>query len=89
MLPACQQALRQQVVLVGKHVNCTVKKIRKSIEIVRKIQQLVSQENLVSFYYSLVCPFLIYGLIAQGNAYEPTLKFNFFDKKRSLGDDIL
>ena len=50
--------------------------MRKSIEIVRKTRHFVGQENLVSFYYSFVCPFSIYGLIAWDNAYEPTLKIN-------------
>ena len=46
------------------HVDCTVKKFRRNIGILSKIRLYVSQEILLTLYYGLVYPFLIYGLIA-------------------------
>ena len=64
-----------------KHVDCTVKKFRKTIEILSKIRHYVSQEILLTLYYGSVYPFLIYGMIAWGNTYESTVNPIFIIQK--------
>lgn len=67
-----------------KHVDCTVKKFGRSIAILCKIRHYVSQEILVTLYYGLVYPCLIYGLIAWGNTYESTLNPIFISQKKAV-----
>ena len=67
-----------------KQVECVVKKIRRSIGILSKIRHYVRQEILLSLYYALIYPFLIYGLIAWGNTYESTINPIFVLQKKAI-----
>ena len=66
------------------HVDCIMKKLGRNIGILSKIRYFVSSEILISLYYSLVYPFLVYGLIARGNTYESTLNPIFLLQKKAV-----
>ena len=60
-----------------KQVEGLVKKVRRGIGILSKIRHYITKDILKSLYYTLIYPFLIYGLIAWGKL--PTiLLFNQF-----------
>ena len=47
-----------------KQVACVLKKVRRGIGIPSKIRYYITKDILKSVYYTLIYPFLIYGLIA-------------------------
>ena len=47
-----------------KQVECVLKKVRRGIGILSKIRHYITKDILKSLYYTLIYPFLIYGLIA-------------------------
>jgi len=57
-----------------KHTHEIGKKISRGIGILSKLTHFVTIDILNQLYYSLVYPFLTYGLIAWGNTYATTLK---------------
>ena len=65
-----------------KHAESVVKKIRRSVGILSKIRYYVSTEILMTLYYVLVYPFIMYGLIVWGNTYETTIKPVFVIQKK-------
>ena len=67
-----------------KHAESVVKKIRRSVGILSKIRYYVSTEILMTLYYALVYPFIMYGLIVWGNTYETTIKPVFVIQKRAV-----
>ena len=50
------------------------KKISRGIGILSKLRHFVTDDIFTQLYYSLVCPFLAYGLVVWGNTYATTLK---------------
>ena len=44
------------------------KKIARSIGVLYKLRPFVSPEILVNVYYAIIYPFILYGIIAWGNA---------------------
>ena len=66
-----------------KHAESVVKKIRRSVGILSKIRYYVSTEILMTLYYALVYPFIMYGLIVWGNTYT-TIKPVFVIQKRAV-----
>jgi hypothetical protein len=54
-------------------VESIAKKIRRSVGIISKLRHYVNKKILLNLYYSLIYPFLIYGLLAWGNTYKTTL----------------
>ena len=57
-----------------KHVHEVSKKISRGIGILSKLRHFVIDDILTQLYYSLVYPFLTYGLVVWGNTYVTTLK---------------
>ena len=57
-----------------KHVLEVSKKISRGVGILSKLRHFVTGDILIQFYYSLVYPFLAYGLVVWGNTYATTLK---------------
>ena len=57
-----------------KHTHEVAKKISRGIGILSKLRHFVTTDILNQLYYSLVYPFLTYGLISWGNTYATTLK---------------
>ena len=55
------------------HVNTVAKKISKNIGALSKLRHFTSSKVLTMLYYSLIHPFLIYGLIVWGITYKTTL----------------
>ena len=66
------------------HVECIVKKIRRSIGILSKLRYYVGLDILLSLYYALIYPFLTYGIIIWGNTYKTTLQPIFILQKRAM-----
>ena len=54
-------------------VNYIKKKINLTIGILSKIRYYVNINALINLFYSLVYPFLIYGLIVWDSTYNSTL----------------
>ena len=54
-------------------VSYISKKIKRNIGILSKIRHYVNLKTLTKLYYSLIYPFLIYGITMWGNTYESTL----------------
>ena len=50
-----------------------LKEIKRNIGILSKIRPYVNLKTLTNLYYSLIYPFLIYGITAWGNTYKSTL----------------
>ena len=65
-------------------VNYIKKKVNRSIGILSKIRYYVNINTLINLYYSLVYPFLIYGLIVWGSTYNSTLNPLYLLQKRAL-----
>ena len=57
-----------------KHTHEVGKKRSRGIGILSKLRHFVTSDILNQLHYSLVYPFLTYGLIAWGNTYATTLK---------------
>ena len=55
------------------HVNYIAKKIKRSIGILSKIHYFTNLNVLINLYYTLIYPFLIYGIIFWGSSY-PTVE---------------
>ena len=66
------------------HVNCISTKIKRSIGILSKMRYLVTLDVLISPYYTLIYPFLIYGLVVWGNTYPTNIKPLFILQKRTI-----
>ena len=66
-----------------KHIEHPCKKIR-SLGISCKIPYFINKNILVNLYYSLIYPFLTYGLTSWGNTYESNLKPIYILQKKVL-----
>jgi hypothetical protein len=55
-------------------VHNILKKIQRSIGILSKLRYYVTSKILLQLYYSLIYPFLTYGIVVWGNTYESSLK---------------
>ena len=66
------------------HIEFLVKKIKRNIGLLSKLRHYVNTVTLKNMYYSLIHPFVIYGIIAWGNTYETTLKPIFVLQKKAL-----
>ena len=64
------------------HVAMLTKKIKRNVGAISKIRHFVSRDILKNIYYSLVCPFLIYGLVVWGNTYCSSLNPLLLRQKR-------
>ena len=60
------------------------KKVSKSIGILYKMRKYLPLSALVSLYYSLVYPYLLYCNLCWGNTYETHLKPLFVLQKRAI-----
>ena len=64
---------------IFKRLN-TVKSHFKALS---KMRYLVTLDVLINLYYTLIYPFLIYGLVVWGNTYPTNIKLLFILKKRT------
>ena len=56
-----------------EHVKQIARKLRRNIGILSRLRYFLDLNNLIQLYYSLIYPFLTYGLIVWGNTYITTL----------------
>ena len=66
------------------HVKYVKGKMSKSIGILFRLKDILPTEGLISIYYSLIYPYLIYCNLAWGNTYETILNPIFILQKRAL-----
>ena len=66
------------------HINHIGKKISKSIGILYKLQIFLPTEDLVSVYYSLINPYIIYCNLIWGNSFQSHLNKIFLLQKRAV-----
>ena len=71
-------------------------KIKRSVGILSKLRYYVNLDIFVNLYYSLIYPFLIYGLVVWGSTYHTNIDPRLILQKRALRittfskfDDIL
>ena len=55
-------------------VSHVMKKTKRNIGLISKLRYFVNINTLVSLYYALIYPFLVYSLIAWGNIYESNVR---------------
>ena len=60
------------------------KKISRGIGVLSKIRYYVNRNILLQLYYSLIYPFLTYGLSIWGNTYNSTLRPLTILQKRAI-----
>ena len=56
-----------------QHIHELSKKVSRSIGILSKLRHYVPQSILIQIYYSIVFPFLIYGVLIWGNTYKTNI----------------
>ena len=56
------------------HIHYISKKINRSIGMLFKLRHYLTLKQLIQLYYSLIYPFLTYGLITWGNTYTSSLQ---------------
>ena len=77
-------------VLIDCHLNWKdqtsylAKKIKRNIGALSKLRHFTSSKILKNLYYSLVYPFLIYGIVAWENTYSTTIKPLFILQKKAV-----
>ena len=64
------------------HISNVAKKIKRNIGAISKVRHFVCSDILVNLYYSLVYPFLTYGLVAWGNTYSSSINSLFILQKK-------
>ena len=55
------------------HISYICHKIKRGIGVICKARHLVNLNVLMNLYYSLVYPYLVYGIVAWGHTYQSTL----------------
>ena len=55
------------------HIKLIAKKMNRNIGLLSKIRYYVFEKIRVNLYYSLIFPYLTYGIVAWGNTYTSTL----------------
>ena len=65
-------------------IACIVKKIKRSVGILSKHRHYVNIDILTNLYYSLIHPFLTYGIIIWGNTYSTTLQPLYILQKKAV-----
>ena len=90
------QSLKQELSIsyLGAIIDCHLdwkaqvsylsKKIKRSIGVISKIRHYVNLDILINLYYTLIYPYLTYGLIAWGNTYYSTVNPLFILQKKAI-----
>ena len=65
------------------HATYIAKKTKRSIGILSKLRYHVTLDTLITLYYALLYPFLIYGILIWGNTYPTNIKPLFILQKRA------
>ena len=56
------------------HISHIENKIKRGIGVISRLRHTVTRSILLNLYYSLIYPYLTYGLVAWGNTYDTTLR---------------
>jgi len=56
------------------HVSLIESKIKRGVGVISRLRHTVTKTILINLYYSLIHPYLLYGLVAWGNTYSTTLQ---------------
>ena len=56
------------------HMHEISKKINRSIGVLRQLRYYVNLNVLIQLYYSLIYPYLTYGIHIWGNTYQSTIQ---------------
>ena len=56
------------------HVNTLTRKIGRSLSVITKLKQVLPRKTLRSLYYTLIHPYLLYGITIWRNTYKTHLK---------------
>ena len=64
------------------HVAEISKKIKRNIGVICKLRNFVNSHILKNLYYSLIYPYLIYGIVVWGNTYTSSTNPLFLLKKK-------
>ena len=85
-----ENSIKYLGIMIDSHLNWKSqvsyisKKIKRNIGILSKIRHFVNLKTLSMLHYSLIYPFLIYGITAWGNTYKSTLAPIITLQKRAL-----
>ena len=60
------------------------KKINRSIGVLRQLRYYVNLNVLIQLYYSLIYPYLTYGIHIWGNTYQSTIQPLYILQKKAL-----
>lgn len=66
------------------HIQEILKKIVRGLGLLSRIRCFVNTNILVQLYYSLIYPYLTYGLITWGNTYQSAVHRLFILQKKSI-----
>ena len=66
------------------HATYIAKKIKRSIGILSKLRYYITLDNLISLYFALLYPFLIYDILIWGNTYPTNIKPLFILQKHAI-----
>ena len=66
------------------HIKLIAKKMNRNIGLLSKIRYYVYEKIRVNLYYSLIFPYLTYGIVAWGNTYTSTLNPIIILQKRVI-----
>ena len=66
------------------HATYIAKKIKRSIGILSKLRYYVTLDTLITLYFALLYPFLIYGILIWGNTYPTNIKPLFILQKHAI-----
>lgn len=67
-----------------EQVNQLCKKVARGIGLISKLRHFVSNTILIQLYFSLIYPFLNYGLLIWGSTYKTTLKPLYMLQKKAI-----
>ena len=65
-------------------IECIAKKIKRSVGVLSKLRYYVHTNILTNLYYTLIYPFLIYGMIVWGNTYPSAIQPLFVLQKKAM-----
>ena len=66
------------------HVKYIASKASRAIGVISKIKYLIPFKTLLSLYYSLIHPFLLYGLLAWGSSYKTYIDIFYKIQKKAI-----
>ena len=63
-------------------INALSKKVSRAIAVLYKLRPFVTSKTLISVYYAIIYPFLLYGIVLCGNLSTTLINHYIFCKKK-------